>query len=108
MRAVRMAWRLGRVTAGAFEPNAELGHRPHRCEGCLRYFNEWNALIGAGNREVTVLELDVARVRFQHGGRHQLCLVDNRIGGSAERTAPDIRAARALRDPHSFPTRRPP
>ena len=32
MRAVRMAWRLGRMTAGAFEPDAEFGHRPHRRE----------------------------------------------------------------------------
>src|SRR6201981_23449 len=74
MRAVRMAWRLGRMTAGAFEPDAELCHRPHRREGCLRYFNEWNGLVGAGNREGAVLELDVARVRLQHGGRHRCAL----------------------------------
>ncbi len=55
MRAVRMAWRLGRMTAGAFEPDAELRHRPHRREGCLRYFNEWDSLVGAGNREVASL-----------------------------------------------------
>ena len=28
MRAVRIAWRLGRMTAGAFEPDAESGHWP--------------------------------------------------------------------------------
>src|SRR5271169_5050006 len=65
MCAVWMAWRLGRMTAGAFEPYPKSGHRPHRREGCLRYFDEWDGLVGASNLEVAVLEFDVTLVCLQ-------------------------------------------
>jgi hypothetical protein len=84
------------MTAGAFEPDAELGHRPHRRERCLGDFDEGDGLVGAGHLEVAALEFDVARVRLQHRGRHQLGLVDDRVRGSAQCTAANDRAARAV------------
>src|SRR3984957_1526420 len=96
MRAVRMAWWFGRMTPGAFEANDELCHRPHRGEGRLRHFNKEDGFVSTGTREIAVLELNIPCIRLQHSGRHQLCLLDNRIGGSTERTASDYRATRSI------------
>jgi hypothetical protein len=63
------------MTAGAFEPDAELGHRPHRREGCLRYFNKWDGLVGASKKLRRPVKWVATRSEADDDGSHRRDLV---------------------------------
>ncbi len=86
---VRETGDLGRERADALEPDAELAGNMDRHERHLRDLLEGHFLVGAGDHELAVRELDVGGVGFHEVGRELLAALDHLVGRGAERAAAD-------------------